>query len=98
MYMLHICIYIYIYTTSIYIYIYIHLAWASRAPERARQGLEQLLGVLRGPHPGEGRIKKHYAFGWRYLSRATCLMRPRLFYVCFVLSRIIISRYIIHHC
>ena len=29
-------------------------------------------------------------FGWHYLSNATCLMRPHLFYAGFVVSRITI--------
>ena len=35
--------------------------------------------------------------GWHYLSNATCRMRSRSFYTRFVLSRIIISCYIIRH-
>ena len=35
--------------------------------------------------------------GWHYLSDATCLIRPRLFYVLFVVSRITITCRIIHH-
>ena len=35
--------------------------------------------------------------GWYYLSSTTCLMRPRLFYVCFVVSGITISCYMIRH-
>ena len=31
---------------------------------------------------------------WHYLSNATCLIRPHLLYVFFVVSRIIIIRYI----
>ena len=34
--------------------------------------------------------------GWHYLSNATCLIRPHLFYACFVLSRIIIHCQINH--
>ena len=36
-------------------------------------------------------------FGWPYLSIATCLMRPRLFYALFVVSRITMICYILHH-
>ena len=35
--------------------------------------------------------------GWHYLSNATCLVRPRLFYACFVVSRTTIIRYMILH-
>ena len=35
--------------------------------------------------------------GWYYLSNATCLMRPRLFYAMLVVSMIIIICYIIRH-
>ena len=35
--------------------------------------------------------------GWHYLSDATCLMRPRLFYASFVASRITTSCYILRH-
>ena len=35
--------------------------------------------------------------GWHYLSNASCLIRPRLFYACFVVSRIAILCYIICH-
>ena len=37
------------------------------------------------------------AFGWHYLSNATRLMRPRLFYACFVVSRTTTICYIIRH-
>ena len=37
------------------------------------------------------------SFGRRYLSNATCLMRPCLFYACFVVSRITIICYTIRH-
>ena len=33
-------------------------------------------------------------FVWRYLSNATCMIRPRLFYACFVASRITILCYV----
>ena len=33
--------------------------------------------------------------GWHYLSNATCLMRPRLFYACFVVWRTIVICYTI---
>ena len=36
-------------------------------------------------------------FGWHYLSNATCLIRPHLFCVFFVVSRIVIICYIICH-
>ena len=35
--------------------------------------------------------------GWLYLSNATCLMRPHLFYACFVAPRITITCYMIRH-
>ena len=35
--------------------------------------------------------------GWHYLSNATSLIRPRLFYVCFIVSRITIICLIIYH-
>ena len=34
--------------------------------------------------------------GWHYSSNATCLMRPRLFYVLFVVSRTTITCYVLH--
>ena len=33
------------------------------------------------------------SIGWHYLSSATCLIRPHLLYVLFVVSRFIITRY-----
>ena len=36
--------------------------------------------------------------GWHYLSNATCLIQPHLFYALFVVSRITILSYIIRHC
>ena len=37
-------------------------------------------------------------FGWHYLSKATSLIRPHLFYVCYVcLARIAILCYILRH-
>ena len=35
-------------------------------------------------------MKTDAPIGWRYLSNATSLMRPHLFYACFTLSRIIV--------
>ena len=35
--------------------------------------------------------------GWHYLSNATCLTRPRLFYACFVVSGIAKTCYIFRH-
>ena len=35
---------------------------------------------------------------WHYLSNATCLTRPHVFYACFVVSRSTISCYTIRHC
>ena len=32
-----------------------------------------------------------YMYTWHYLSKTTCLIRPRLFYACFVVSRITIT-------
>ena len=37
------------------------------------------------------------AFGWHYLSHATCLIRPHLLSACFVVSRITILCFIIRH-
>ena len=37
-------------------------------------------------------------FGWHYLSNATCVVRPRLSYAFFVVSRITIICYVIRHC
>ena len=36
-------------------------------------------------------------FGWRYLSNAARLIRPHLFYACFVVSRMTTICYDIHH-
>ena len=36
------------------------------------------------------RVSRLSTFGWRYLSKAPCLVRPRLFYVFLVVSRITI--------
>ena len=35
--------------------------------------------------------------GWHYLSNATCLIWPRLFHACFVVSRIAVTHYIVRH-
>ena len=35
--------------------------------------------------------------GWHYLSNATCLIQPHLFYACFVVSRITTLCYMIRH-
>ena len=37
----------------------------------------------------------YYIFGRHYLSNATCLVRPRLLYACFVVSRTTIACYIV---
>ena len=36
-------------------------------------------------------------FGWHYLSNATCLIRPRVFYACFVVSGSTTTCCIIRH-
>ena len=36
-------------------------------------------------------------FGWHYWSNATCLIRPHLFYACFVVSRITIICHILRN-
>ena len=38
-----------------------------------------------------------WCVGWHYLSSATCLIRPRLLYVCFVVARSTIMCYIPRH-
>ena len=38
---------------------------------------------------------QHAHLGWHHLSNAICLMRPHLFYACFVMSRIAIFNYMI---
>ena len=43
------------------------------------------------------RLDNVSVFGWHYLSNATCLIRPRLFYACFGVSRITIRCFIIRH-
>ena len=43
------------------------------------------------------RARSQSCFGWHYLSNATCLMRPRLFYARFLVSRGTIICYIIRH-
>ena len=44
---------------------------------------------------GGGQLGCWTYFGWHYLSNATCLLRPRLFYAWFVVSRTIIICYMI---
>ena len=57
---------------------------ASKGPGKRRSG----------PSPGgESAVA---LLGWHYLSNATCLIRSHLLYACFILSRIIVSRYMIH--
>ena len=53
-----------------------------------RRPLESQEGL--GSHPG---FAQSYV-GWHYLSDATCLMRPRLLYACFVVSR---TNPLLHH-
>ena len=44
--------------------------------------------VLEGAGHGAMHLRAH--LGWHYLSKATCLIRPRLFRVLLVASRVII--------
>ena len=81
--------------SCVYIYIYI-----CRERERERERvcmypriLEADGGVesVRAAHAAwrlapAARASKQADFGWHYVSNATCLMRPRLFHVCFVSS------------
>ena len=51
------------------------------------------LGDLPGPEADEeGALRRNGTpiIGWSYLSNAACLIRHRLFYECFVVSRIVI--------
>ena len=48
------------------------------------QGRAGLASAARSPR------KVLRGFGWHYLSHATCLIQPHLFYACLVVSRIII--------
>ena len=47
-------------------------------------GSSQNLPHLRSSEPENGKTLPHLRLGWRYLSNATCLMRPRWFYAGFV--------------
>ena len=53
--------------------------------------------TARGSEQGRTDGKSKAVLGWHYLTNATCLIRPRLFYGCFVVSRIAIIRYVIRH-
>ena len=55
-------------------------------------------GALLGdaPQPGDGDAAVPELLGRPYLSSATCLMRPLLFYACFVVSGITIICHMIH--
>ena len=48
--------------------------------------------------PSEHARRARAQIGWHYLSNATCLIRPRLFYALFAVSRIIIVCYMIRPC
>ena len=51
-------------------------------------------------HPGDETwlFRMVMSLGWHYLSNATCLIRPRMFYMCFfVVSRITIICHMIRH-
>ena len=41
--------------------------------------------------------RKLARLGWHCLSKATCLIRPHLFYACFVVSRLTMICYILRH-
>ena len=66
------------------------------APGRDRDVDQQL-----HPHDTEDRLAYPRSggvhLGWYYLSIATCLTRPRLFYVLFAVSRTTIISYMICH-
>ena len=82
-------------------------AWGDRAPWSHR-GNEKRVTSLREDEgadavempvrDGVARSSRGATFGWHYLSEATCLIRPHLFYARFVVSRTIIIRYIICNC
>ena len=71
----YICVYICIY---IYIYMCVYTYNINETPLRRKQG----------PWPYEEPLRKATPFGCRYLSNATCLMRPQSFYAHFIVSRI----------
>ena len=74
-------IYIYIY---IYIYTYIHTRIYTQ-----RSSSSYFIGVAwRGRLVPCQIVSLRATFGWHYLSKTTCLIRPRSFYACFVVSRI----------
>ena len=80
---------------SLYIYIYILFKI------RNNKCLGQMPGLLHrwGSFPPSCQSPLFVCLlivGWRYLSRATCLTRPRLFVVFFAVSRIIICCTIRH--
>ena len=77
------CTYMCIYVYMyIHIYIYIYI-YMSRRP--AGLGTSEL------------RLSQVAHVGWHYLSNATCLTRPHLFYAYFVVPRIAILCYILRH-
>ena len=53
--------------------------------------------ALAGGHAPEARRAVARGLGWRYLSDATCLIRPRSFYAPLVVSRITIICYMFRH-
>ena len=82
----YVCMYIYIYMyvclyVCLCIYIYIYTCGCSGTMVNRRVD-------------EEGEVE---AVGWHYLSNATRLMQPHLFYASFVVSRITITCYIIYH-
>ena len=69
-------------SSSIHMYIYIYIYTHRIYTHRC---------TFTHSHEGWGEL------WWRYLSKATCLIRPHLFYACFDVSRIIIICYTIRH-
>ena len=85
---IHTCMYVYIY---IYIYtlcvcIYLSLSLSIYIYIYTHTHIYTYVYIATPP-----------AIGWHYLSNTTCLMRPHLFDVCFVVSRIIILCETSHH-
>ena len=91
---IHICIH-----TYTYIYICCSTWEASAGPYKSDPPVTPLL------HPARIRLFRASPpdpdscplFGRHYLSNATCLIRPHLFFACFVASRITITCYMIRH-
>ena len=109
MYYMYICVYacmhICITCLTLIIYIYIYILYKTTDASK-EAGNRMSLGWFGGARQGSiserlrealrcAALRFRALLGWHYLSRASCLIRPHVFHVCFIMSKFITLGYIV---